>query len=331
MKLIWQRSDFFEREWILEILGPYIDEQILDGQHKIVLDNCILADSYLHAGPQDYFAKFRGRNAWLLHLSDETYEGGYQYYANFKGVLRNYWSGIFASPGILQFPLGHAAGLTHNLPNLEAGRRSYLWDFAGAAGKGSRPDMIRALSAIGPSFCLITDGPSPVESLGREAYQRILADSVFTPCPMGNVHLESFRLYEALECGSIPILEKRVTLDYFTRLFGPHPIPTFVSWTKAATFMARLRNDSEGLRRLQAECVNWWSAYKGKLCGRVGAFLAVTAERNDAPRVGWQYSLPGWQATELLRHHSFAAAGRRVKLQVERIVKGQKLRVTEGR
>lgn len=330
MRLIWQRSDIFEREWISEILGPYIDEHIFDGQHRVVLDNCILAESYLYTGPPEYFAQFRGRNAWLLHLSDETYDGGYEHYSNFKGVFRNYWSSIFDSPGILQLPLGYAEGQTHNLQDREAGQRAYLWNFAGAAGKGSRPDMIRALSPLGPSFTLITDGPSPVEPLGREAYFAILADSAFTPCPMGNVNLDSFRIYEALEFGSIPILEKRITLDYFTRLLGPHPIPTFGSWTKAAAFMARLRNDAEGLRRLQTECLSWWSAYKEKLRASIGDFLTATAERHVVPHVSWRYSIPGWQAAELLRHHSLAAAGRRIKRQTDRIVKGKKLRVTEG-
>jgi hypothetical protein len=331
VKLIWQREEMLEQAWISEILGPYIDEEIFDGQHKVVLDNCVVADSYLHARPAEYFAQFRGKRAWLIHFSDETYEGGYQHYSNFKGVLRNHWSSIFDTPSILQFPLGYAEGLMRNPLTLETTRRQYLWSFAGAAGKSSRPDMIRALSPMGPFFTLITDGPVADEPLDREAYLSILSDSVFAPCPMGNVNLDSYRIYEALECGSIPILEKRITLDYFTRLLGPHPIPTFRSWTKAAAFMAKLRNDGEGLRRLQAECFSWWSAYKEKLRANIGDFLSATAERHDAPRVRWRYSIPGWQAAELLRHHSLAAAGRRVKRQTDRIVKGKKLRITEGR
>ncbi len=170
MKLIWQRNDVFEREWISEILAPCIDEQIFDGNHKVVLDNCIVADSYLYAKPADYFAQFRGKNAWLLHLSDETYEGGYQNYANFKGVLRNYWSSIFDSPGILQFPLGYAEGLTRNLQNRTSAQRTYHWNFAGAAGKGSRSDMIRALSPLGPSFILL---PMALRPLSRSAARPI--------------------------------------------------------------------------------------------------------------------------------------------------------------
>ena len=329
--LIWQRNDVFEREWIAEILGPYIDEHVSDGQHKIVLDDCIVADSYLHAGPSEYFERFRGRKAWLLHLSDETYEGGYRHYANFKGVLRNYWSSVFDVPGILQFPLGYAEGLPQDFRNQESANRRYLWNFAGAAGKGSRPDMLRALLPIGPSFTLITDGQAPVKSLGRKEYFRVLVDSVFTPCPMGNVNLDTFRIYEALECGSIPILEKRLTLDYFTKLFKSHPLPAFQSWGSAAAFVAQISADPERLRQLQSVCSSWWNDYKEKLRNETGAFLDATSGSHAAPHVKWQNALPGWQAAELLRHHSMAAATRRITRQIERITKGQKLRVTEGR
>lgn len=61
MKLNWQREDIFEREWISEIFSPYIEELVFDGQHKVDFDNCILAESYLHAGPPEYFAQFRGK------------------------------------------------------------------------------------------------------------------------------------------------------------------------------------------------------------------------------------------------------------------------------
>lgn len=56
--------------------------------------------------------------------------------------------------------------------------------------------------------------------------QRAMLDSIFSPCPQGNVLLETPRVYEALQCGSIPIVERRLTLDYYKQLLGPHPLPT---------------------------------------------------------------------------------------------------------
>jgi hypothetical protein len=91
MKLtfLWQSEKLSEREWIEDIFASVADEQVFDGEHRIVLDNCLLIDSFIHSQPRDYYAQFSGRNAWLLHLSDETYEGGYDIYQNFRGVFRN--------------------------------------------------------------------------------------------------------------------------------------------------------------------------------------------------------------------------------------------------
>lgn len=327
--MLWQSDRYAERAWIEEIFGPCIDEHIFDGERRIVLDDCILIDSYLHARSSDYYAGFRGKNAWLIHLSDETYEGGYRNYSYFRGVFRNYWSDIFSSRRVLQIPLGYTAGLARRQEIPAAGKRAYLWSFLGAA-HGSRPDMLRALQVIEPNLTHITNGRKPAEPLGRDTYQRILRDSVFVPCPMGNVNMESFRVYEALECGAIPILEKRLTLDYFARLLGDSPIPRFANWSQASAFIASIRTDEEQILALQVNCVEWWRSYKSNLRSQIQEFLSVRQEDSYGPFVSRRYSLPGWQATELLRHHSPAAAYRRVMRQAERLLTGQKLRKTEG-
>lgn len=331
IKLLWQRSDLAERDWLSDLFSPIIDEQIFDGQHQVVLDDCILIDSYLHAQPQEYYAQFRGRNAWLLHLSDETYEGGYENYGNFRGVFRNYWSGVFNPRRVLQLPLGYTADLPRDPVLLTADQRPYLWSFAGAAETGSRPDMLRALLPIEPNFTRIRDVRKPSQALGREAYSRLLSNSVFVPCAMGNVNLDTFRVCESLEYGSIPILERRLTLDYFAQLFGDHPIPTFSTWNEAASFIAKLRIDHVGLQHLQSACMEWWTLFKAQLRSRIREFVSATRAASNERFVNVRPSIPAWQVIELLRHHSMGAARRRITVQVKRYAAGQKLRKTEGR
>jgi len=264
-------------------------------------------------------------------MSDETYEGGYQNYTNFRGVFRNYWSGIFNSRRVFHVPLGYTANLSRNPDMVRAEHRPYLWSFMGAAQAGSRLEMLRALRAVEPNFTHITDGHNPARPLSREEYSRVVGNSAFVPCPMGNVNLESFRIYESLEYGSIPLLEKRVTLDYFAQLLGEHPIPTFSSWVQAASFISRLRADGEGLQRLQSACTQWWAFFKTQIQSRIREFISATRGATDEPFVSGRYSIPGWQPIELLRHHSVAAARRRFSRQVRRLTSGQKLRKTEGR
>ncbi len=60
-------------------------------------------------------------------------------------------------------------------------------------------------------------------SLGPEEYRTILAMSIFAPCPPGNYNQETFRLYEALEAGTIPIVLRSTNAqpyDYWKCIFG---------------------------------------------------------------------------------------------------------------
>ena len=331
MKLtfLWQSKTFSEQEWIQDIFAPMAGEQVYDGEHRIVLDNCLLIDSYIHVQPRDYYARFRGRNAWLLHLSDETYEGGYDVYRNFRGVFRNYWSSIFNPLRVMQLPLGYTSGFIHEESKSEIDRRMYVWSFLGHDGKSTRPDMLEALRTLQPNFVHTTE-QNRQKHLSKSEYQRILRDSIFVPCSMGNINLESFRVYEALECGAIPILEKRPGLDYFARLLDAHPLPTFGNWRQAASFIASIRDDRNALVNLQKQCVDWWAAYKQRLRERIESFIQPKPVEEADSCIHWCHSLPGWQSVELLRHHTMPAIARRMKLHFERLSKEGKLRKTLG-
>ena len=54
-----------------------------------------------------------------------------------------------------------------------------------------------------------------------EEMSEVLSSTIFSPCPNGFVHPETYRLYEALECGCIPIIEN--TYKYYDRLFPNNP------------------------------------------------------------------------------------------------------------
>jgi hypothetical protein len=325
LTVIYQSDLFEEREWIPDIFREVVSEQIFDGKHQCALDNCLLVDFFLHRWPREYYDQFRGMNAWLFHIADEAYDGGYDYYENFQGVFRNHWSGIFNPKRILQLPLGYTAGLSVNPHAIKASGRKYLWSFMGQACKSSRPEMTRAFLPLTPHFVLVTDQGNP-HSLKKQEYYQILHNSTFVPCPMGNVHLESFRTYEAIECGAIPILERRLGFDYYANLLGKHPLPTFSTWKRAARFVETIKGDTPALNRLQGECAEWWNCKKQNLRKRIATFVRTAPGKEEGPYSSWRGSLPGWQAVELLRHHSGPAVARRVFSQVHRMVTKGKLR-----
>src|SRR5205085_4230318 len=111
-------------------------------------------------------------------------------------------------------------------------------------------------------------------SLTPAEYKQVLEESIFAPSPMGNVNLECFRVYEALEQGAIPIVERRFTLDYFRSLLGNHPIPTVASWQEAGNLVKSLLSSPSDLEALQRTCLSWWQQFKHSLTSEVGQLLS---------------------------------------------------------
>ena len=306
-----------EYEWITQIFKPLLGEQVFEREHRTVLENSLLIDAYPRSHCREYYQQFRGKNAWLFHRADEAYDGGYEAYSNFRGVFRTYWSSIFDPRCIMQLPLGFFThGLLGGMSDRRAAERPFLWSFLGQGGKTTRPDMLKALANIGPSFVHITDRGA-VQPLGGGQYKQILCDSVFVPCCMGNVNLESSRIYEALECGAVPILEKRISLDYFRELLGNHPMPSFVSWKQAARFMLAIQHDRAAQDELLLRCSRWWAVYKRDLTQRVQDFVARSTSPTNGVR--WLGRIPGWQELELMRHHNAPALVRRAQRQFTRL------------
>ena len=58
------------------VFGDLIAKHVFDGNHEVVLDDAILLDGFIKRVPQDYYRNFEGRNAFLVHFLDETYERG---------------------------------------------------------------------------------------------------------------------------------------------------------------------------------------------------------------------------------------------------------------
>jgi hypothetical protein len=165
------------------------------------------------------------------------------------------------------------------------------------------------------------------QRLGPKEVSQLLSNTVFAPSPMGNVNIECFRTYEALECGAIPIVEKRWGLDYYRTLLGEHPIPTVGSWSEARRIIRSAMRNGDEINRLQRECIDWWEGYKRSYSHRVAEFLANRARAGSSsePMVSKYESIPGWRVFELARHHNASALGRRAGLHAARLLKEGKL------
>ena len=338
LTLLWQTPESPLRDWILEIFSPLIDREVFDGEHRVVLDNCLVADTNVHRVDPAYFAQFKGKNAFLLRQPDEYYRDvTTSVYANFCGVIRIHYAGAFRRERVMHVPVGYNRGQGRRSEPKPASQRKYAWAMLGQMNKATRPDVMMALLPVKPAYWYASDGCTPGAAIAASNesrnqstadYQELLAESAFSPSPMGNVSQETSRPFGALESGSIPLLERRWSMDAHRHLLGNHPLPTFSDWKKAASFVESMWADKQALDQLQAECLGWWENYKKNLTVEADTFIDRLWQ--DVPTdvsqfIRWYARVPGWPAFELLRHHSAAALRRRVVRQTRRLIERGRL------
>ena len=103
---------------------------------------------------------------------------------------------------MLAVPLGYKTGLGAGAAPAPTTERSRAWAFCGQATKSSRPAMLanfKKLVAGGFHHTFDDLDWDAASNLGTREYRDVLADAALAPCPIGWIHPDSFRLYEALE------------------------------------------------------------------------------------------------------------------------------------
>ena len=94
----------------------------------------------------------------------------------------------------------------------------------------------------------------------------VLSKTEFVPCPNGFFHPETYRLYEALECGCIPIVEN--AFKYYDRVCPDNPFIKVDKWEEAKIVVnswnkIKIKNKSE-------ECSVWWDKKKKEIQDFIG-------------------------------------------------------------
>lgn len=325
MKLVWHADNLLEVDWLHDVLGDLVEEECTDLDLSCFDDDCIhVVSSNWQPLPryEDYFRECRARcrRLVLLHTSDEWFSGGYALYRHFDTVIRNFATGLTDHEGIWTIPEGYANGTRTGGSVRPIAERQYAWSFTGEI-KSSRVAMAAAFAVLEPNFLTSTtsiykDGG---RKLSKTEFDDVLENTIFSPCPMGNVILESWRLYESLELGCIPIVETRASLDYFTRLFGAHPIPSFKNWEAARHYAQDALADKSSLSRKQLEIRDWWTAKKQEVRSQVRHVATGPSHQAALRRYGalarnrYPTLHEPLRLAELLRHQSGSSLMRRIK------------------
>ena len=245
--------------WIYEILNK-IKYNIVENETSIEKDDVlIIVDSSLEE-KRELYAKLKliCSKIFLFHLGDES--GAYdlsQIYKNCNYVWRTFCSNkYFENSHVKCIPIGYKSGLL----NKQTKERKYKWAFTGTPHKSSRHDLLFQLSDIEPFYCHKTN-KFDEKIISVDEMSEVLSNTEFMPCPNGFVHPETYRLYEALQCECIPIVES--TYQYYDRLFPNNPFIKINKWADARPIVKGW--GTEQIRKKKEECKIWWEDYKNKL------------------------------------------------------------------
>eukprot|EP01041_Mallomonas_annulata_P006486 gene6486-13091_t len=190
-------------------------------------------------------------NHVLLHLNDEqpwneTLISSDSNSISYKNqLLENYSKMKLILRGLYH---GWKIHNTTAIPIIKSSQRSYLCIFGGrleypyySPHHNDRNEFIQLIKS-GNTPCAAhtgknSDGISKgIHPFSYDEYIKVMSNSVFSPCPGGN-NPETFRHYEALELGTIPLFVRPVAERDFTIFWKNYPGPIFSSWTELDPYL----------------------------------------------------------------------------------------------
>ena len=113
--------------------------------------------------------------------------------------------------------------------------------------------------------------PLPEEA---DEYMKILEDTKFIPCPKGQ-NYETYRLYEALEAGCIPICvgDPNNEHECYNKLIGDNSILISKDWLSVKSMIQQINNNPEALNQIQENLTKYWMTHKVNITAHILAAL----------------------------------------------------------
>jgi GR25 family glycosyltransferase involved in LPS biosynthesis len=215
----------------------------------------------------------------LLHLSDERGLDPIDIYdwPACKGVVRNYLRPI-RNQKVVTIPLGYhwkseagqsEAGQSEagqsEAGQSEAGQseanksRDLIWSFIGAE-HVDRKEKLQPFKELLPNKCVFQSGWNSPQKLGEHEVLDTLERSMCVPCP-GGVEYETFRIYEALEAGAVPVFVDGdpAFLEYLKQWV---PVVSSPDWATAARIVFGLSQRPDLYEAYRISLLNGWAAMK---------------------------------------------------------------------
>ena len=210
----------------------------------------------------------------------------------------------------LSFPIGYPPYTRDIIKSLGLRNRDISFSFSGQVTHQRREMMIKIAENIGGGLLNKTDGFA--KGLPQEVYLETMLRSKAVLCPPGPFSQDSFRLYEALEAGCIPVVDDVSPMTpanyrYLANMFHDAPFPIFSDYGEFPTLLNSATNGSIPNRYVYT----WWINLKYRLRTVLKKNLGVPLD--DTVVVIPVSPIPSHPSTEILdetirsiRHHTNA-------------------------
>ena len=247
--------------WILNLLSEIQIELINNLENLNINEDIIVVDNNIGGKESFYFdLSNKVKKIYLIHLGDE---GGSEKRELVYSLCEHVWrtfclSNFINKKNISCIPIGYKSSAPRKI--LKINERKYTWNFMGTTHGSSRYDLLNKHKDLKPHFTNLTAEFAGKNSLSTSEYYDIMNKSIFTLVPHGYFHPETYRLYESLECGSIPIVENPHNFFFFFLL--NNPIPKINNWEEFFDLIKNLIKKKDELNNLSNKINSWWITYK---------------------------------------------------------------------
>lgn len=289
IELVWlvNRDGMFEKDWMdylfQDLSHIHITEIHDDLEYKFPI--FIFNASFAY---EEYLTEFNEERIpfGVIHLSDETLGNTCNYLDldSCMFAIRNYHHPIHSTHAkVTTIGLGYKHGFhnpTHDAPPaLRSPNPWFHWCFIGAVHHQARHDAVSTFLQVKPYLLKVSNGGFNSASLSIAEYKNTMVLSKFALCPIGQGNLDTFRIYEAMEAGCIPVVltrtkEQPYYPSYWHALFSitsgdseissPIPLVMADTWGECLRAMESLLQNPIMYYDLQQKMTIFWEKQKQK-------------------------------------------------------------------
>lgn len=159
------------------------------------------------------------------------------------------------------------------------------WFFSGQITHERREECINQLANLEDGELLRTKGFT--QGFDQKEYFTKMARAKVSPCPSGPVTVDTFRAYEALELGSVPIVDTQTPKEdwagFWEWLFEePVPFPTIINWESLPGY---IQETAAKYPDINNKCQSFWIRYKNKLKHKIFEQIFELTKQRLQPQI----------------------------------------------